>query len=50
MQVAKRCCRKKRVVYFLQQNLSAHVARFTGLRQTCFSGSVVTHVFVVTSA
>ena len=47
LQVAKSCCRKQRVVLFLATK-SEKVARFTGLRQTCFALSDVVPVYTVT--
>ena len=49
LQVAKTCCRKKRVVLLFAAN-SAHVARFTCPRQTCFAASNVTPLYGVTPA
>ena len=49
LHVAKSCCRKLRVVTLFATNC-VHVARFTGLRQTCFAISDVTPVHGATLA
>ena len=50
LQVAKRWCKKERVVLLFAKKKFAHVARFTGLRQTCFTASDVVPVYGVTPA